>query len=108
VARTLARLLDSEANVAISTSGPDALNRIEGGERFDLVLCDIMMPMMTGLQLFERVRAVAPQMARVFVFITGGLTPELEKDLQATGKRCLEKPVKLAELTNLLADDALR
>jgi len=108
VARTLARLLDTEANVAISTSGPDALNRIEGGERFDLVLCDIMMPMMTGLQLFERVRAVAPQMARVFVFITGGLTPELEKELHATGKRCLEKPVKLSELTKLLASDALR
>jgi CheY-like chemotaxis protein len=108
VARTLARLLDTEANVAISTSGPDALNRIEGGERFDLVLCDIMMPMMTGLQLLERVRAVAPQMARVFVFITGGLTPELEKELHATGKQCLEKPVKLAELTKLLASDVLR
>jgi CheY-like chemotaxis protein len=103
VAHTLSRLLATEADVAIATSALDALGRIERGECFDLVLCDIMMPVMTGLQLFERVRAVAPQVAKAFVFITGGLPPELEKDLRATGKRCLEKPVKLVELTKLLS-----
>jgi two-component system NtrC family sensor kinase len=102
VAHTLSRLLAAEANVVIATSGFEALERIERGECFDLVLCDIMMPLMTGLQLFDRVRAVAPQVASAFVFITGGLPPELEKDLRATGKRCLEKPVKLVELTKLL------
>jgi CheY-like chemotaxis protein len=103
VAYTLSRLLAKEADVAIATSALEALGRIERGECFDFVLCDIMMPVMTGLQLFDRVRAVAPQVAKAFVFITGGLPPELEKDLRATGKRCLEKPVKLAELTKLLS-----
>jgi CheY-like chemotaxis protein len=102
VAQTMARLLATEAHVTVATSALDALGLIETGECFDLVLCDIMMPVMTGLQLFERVRTVAPQVARAFVFITGGLPPTLEEDLRATGKRCLEKPVKLAELTKLL------
>jgi CheY-like chemotaxis protein len=102
MARALARLLLDSAEVATSGSGEDALARIAGGERFDLVLCDIMMPGMTGLELFERVRAIDTEAAAAFVFATGGLPPRYQAQLAATGVRCLMKPCDGADLKKLL------
>jgi CheY-like chemotaxis protein len=99
----LARLLEAEAQVAIALSGSDALNLIEKGEPFDLILCDVLMPGMSGLELFHRVHATAPAVAKAFVFVTGGAPPEIEARLQATGVRCLEKPLDLDELRRILA-----
>jgi CheY-like chemotaxis protein len=106
MARSLARLFWEVANVATSGSGEEALARIEQGERFDLVLCDIMMPGMTGLDLFERVRVVDPTTANAFVFATGGISPEFEARLAATGRRCLMKPCDAADLKRLLEPEA--
>jgi CheY-like chemotaxis protein len=102
MARSMARLFWEVADVATANSGADALALIEGGQRFELVLCDIMMPGMTGLDLFDRVRVVAPDAAKAFVFATGGIPEELEPRLLATGQRCLMKPCDGAELKQLV------
>jgi CheY-like chemotaxis protein len=100
--RTLGRLLRAEADVSTAGSALEAWETIANGARFDLVLCDIMMPEMTGLDLFERVRALDPAAAETFVFTTGGIAPELEARLDATGMRCLTKPCDLGQLRRLL------
>jgi CheY-like chemotaxis protein len=103
--RTLGRLLHSDADVSTAASGFEAWEAIRQGARFDLVLCDIMMPGMTGLELFERVRALEPAAAATFVFTTGGVAPEHEERLRATGMRCLTKPCDLGELRRLMVGE---
>src|SRR5579859_3969550 len=103
--RTLGRLLTQDADVASAGSGAEALALIERGDKFDLVLCDIMMPGMTGLDLFDAVRARHPAIAAVFVFTSGGVQPGLQHRLNATGIRCLPKPCDLQELRRLIAGE---
>src|SRR5690242_5759089 len=95
MARALARAFIGEAEVSVALSAIDALARIEQGERFELVICDVMMPGMTGTQLYERVRAFDSRTANAFVFATGGLLPEEQERVDATGVRCFIKPLGL-------------
>ena len=55
------------------------------------------------LDLYERVQSLDAEAARSFVFSTGGVAPELQGRLRATGVRCLDKPCDTAELRDLLA-----
>jgi len=103
MARSVARLLGGDVDAVTVASGPDALARIADSDRFDLVLCDVMMPGMTGIELFERVRAIDPATAAAFVFTTGGVSPEYQMLLDATGARCLLKPCDFNDLKRLLA-----
>jgi two-component system NtrC family sensor kinase len=101
IARALSRVFASDAEVTIAGSGAEALTRIEKGA-FDLVICDVMMPAMTGPELFGRVKVIDPITAAAFVFTTGGVDAHHERALRATGARCLSKPVDIGELRRLL------
>ncbi|MEO7109619.1 MAG: ATP-binding protein [Polyangiaceae bacterium] len=96
---TLRALLSPPHEVAITVSAVDALVRIDAGEIFDVIFCDIMMPEITGIKFHEIVTATHPDITSRIVFMTGGISaPEVHKFLQATGARCLEKPFTDAEL----------
>ncbi len=93
VAGAVVRALGSDYEVATSGSARDALARFEAGERFDAVLCDLMMPQMTGMELYARVSALWPDAAAGFVFVTGGAFTEAAADfLRTTPNRWIEKP----------------
>jgi CheY-like chemotaxis protein len=72
VGRMIERALAREHFVAAVTSGRAALARLVAGEHFDLILCDLMMPEMTGMELYDRVRAHSEEQAERMVFFTGG------------------------------------
>ncbi len=93
VARAVVRTLAGAFEVTTATSATDALARIEAGERFDAVLCDLMMPQMTGMELHARVTARDPALARRMLFMTGGAFTEAAARFVADARaRCLEKP----------------
>ena len=46
--------------------------RLARGERFDLVVCDLMMPGLTGMECHEALRTSRPELARSMIFLTGG------------------------------------
>ena len=71
--RAITRGLKEHEVVAV-TSGAEALALFQRGERFDVILCDLMMPEMPGFDLHEQVRLVAPDQADCMVFMTGGAT----------------------------------
>jgi CheY-like chemotaxis protein len=69
---SLQRLLATEGDVVAVTSAKEALERIQNGERFDVILCDLMMPDMDGQTLHAALARLAPQQAERMVFVTGG------------------------------------
>jgi PAS domain S-box-containing protein len=105
VGRLVERALGREHQVTAVTSGRQALARIEAGERFDVILCDLMMPDMTGMDLHERLLAVAEEQARRIVFLTGGaFTQRAREFLQKTARPLLEKPFDLAALEAVIQE----
>jgi signal transduction histidine kinase len=106
-ARVLAmldRLLSRRHDVTLIPTGAEALSLITAGRRFDLVLCDVMMPELTGMELFERVQAIAPDQASGFVFLSGGAVTEREAAFleEHAGQR-FDKPFQLRDLEEMIA-----
>lgn len=102
VGRAIARLLAGD-HVEVARSGRDAL-ALGPLSRFDVVVCDLMMPEMTGLELYRRVVAEAPALADRFVFVTGGVfTADAQAFLEEPGRRWLAKPVERAALSAAVA-----
>lgn len=103
VARSLARLLSAH-EVTVLTSATDALERAAAGERWDVVLCDLMMPEMSGMDLEERLAVEAPDLIPRIVYLTGGAFTERSRAFLATGRPHLEKPVEPAVLRAQVAE----
>jgi CheY-like chemotaxis protein len=104
VARGHARLLASSHDVEIATSSTDALARLIAGQSYDVVLCDLMMPGMDGMELEARIADAVPEMVGRLVFVTGGaLSVEARTFLEA-GRTYLDKPVDPATLRALIAE----
>jgi signal transduction histidine kinase len=97
------RILDAEHALTTTTSAFDALRRIREGERFDALISDLMMPELSGMALYGKVKEVAPILAEKTVFITGGaFTPPARTFLDTVGNARLEKPFAARELRDVL------
>jgi CheY-like chemotaxis protein len=72
VGRARQRILREQLDVVPLTSAKEAIRRIEGGETFDVILSDLMMPDVNGMQFYQRILRLAPDLARRMVFVTGG------------------------------------
>jgi signal transduction histidine kinase/CheY-like chemotaxis protein len=98
-ASSLRRLLAAEHDVTVTSSGRDALAQIQGGARFDAILCDLMMPGMTGAELHAAIAEVEPALTARMVFITGGaFSPASQAFLDRVSNRCFEKPCDIGLL----------
>jgi CheY-like chemotaxis protein len=91
--RIMTRLLGEEHDVTAVTSGPEALALFEKGARFDVILCDLMMPQMTGAQFYERLAELVPEQLAGVVMLTGGaFTPDASAFVSSRQIGVLEKP----------------
>jgi signal transduction histidine kinase len=98
----LARLLGSEYEVTTFTSAAAALERITSGQRFDVIFSDLMMPGMSGMELYAELARLVPQQARRIVFLTGGaFTPRASDFMGTVRNRFLDKPFDYAVLAAL-------
>jgi signal transduction histidine kinase/CheY-like chemotaxis protein len=104
VHRTIKRLL-RDHDLVCTESGHGALAILARGEYFDLVLCDLMMPTMTGVELYEHVLARDPELARRVVFVTGSavVTSKVEDFLRSVPNIRLEKPFGMPEIQSVIA-----
>jgi CheY-like chemotaxis protein len=75
VARSLQRLL-RKCDTRVAGSGKEAIERIEAGEKFDWILCDLMMPGMSGMDVYAKLSQDHPDLATRIVFVTGGAFTE--------------------------------
>jgi PAS domain S-box-containing protein len=104
IGATLARVLAGHEVVAVASSR-EALRRIESGEAFDVLLLDLIMPEMTGMELYEALARSAPVAAERVVFLSGGLfTPAARAFAERVKNPILEKPFDAAALRRLVAE----
>ena len=102
VLRSLERTLSRDHRVTTASSARRALAALER-ETFDVILFDIMMPEMTGMELFRHLEDKHPNAADRVVFITGGaVNDEVSSFLAACSKPYLEKPYDPGELRRLV------
>ncbi len=99
VASTVARVLRRDHDVVIAASGHDALERVRSGERYDVVVCDLMMPRMMGIELHAAIEALSREQAARIVFLSGGVfSPDTVDFLKQRSNPCLQKPFDPTEL----------
>ena len=101
---TLATGLREHANVVAVRSGGEAIERLLIDDAFDLILCDLMMPDLTGMDVFEAIVQKRPALRSRFVFTTGGAVTDRARDFleqMKPGQR-LDKPFKLEDVEALL------
>jgi CheY-like chemotaxis protein len=99
VLRSVQRILSQEHDVLAMASAEEALAVCAGGEKFDLILCDLMMPDMTGMDFHRELSLVSPEQADRMIFITGGaFTEKARAFLSETPKEHIEKPFYSANL----------
>jgi PAS domain S-box-containing protein len=97
------RILSQEHEVVALTSARAALARLKAGEAFDVILCDLMMPDVTGMEFFAEVTRRFPHLRSRVVFFTGGaFIPEAREFLETHPNRRLEKPFAVQELRALV------
>ena len=103
LAQALRRFLSVEHNVTAVYRARDALDLLELGTRYDVILCDLMMPQITGMELYSEIVRIDPAQARRIVFLTGGaFTPSAREFLVSTMNRRIEKPFDLKEVRRLV------
>jgi CheY-like chemotaxis protein len=108
VARAMARHLRGH-DVRVCAGGREALALLEEGERYDLFLCDLMMPDLTGIDVFHTVERLYPEIASDVVFMTGGTFTERAQTFREQSRNAfLEKPIDLGRLSRLVRERAAR
>jgi CheY-like chemotaxis protein len=89
----IGRVLAPPHEVLVLTRAQEALGRIARGERFDLILCDLMLPGMSGIEFHERLGSIASEMLGSVVFVTGGAYSQRSAAfLKRADIRHIEKP----------------
>jgi PAS domain S-box-containing protein len=107
VAKSLRRVLNDH-RVDLAFGGNEGLELLANNE-YDVVLCDLMMPDVSGMALLERVQTRDPETARRFVFMTGGaFTEQAREFVVRQGLTVLAKPIVTPDLRRELAKIAPR
>lgn len=89
----LRRLLGSEHEVTAVMSALEAIALVAGGSRFHVILCDLRMPGMSGIDFYEKLRTFAPDMISRIVFCTGAtFSTDIRQFFDRVPNRLLEKP----------------
>jgi signal transduction histidine kinase len=99
----VSRALQAEYDVEACASAAEALETLGRDRGFDLILTDLRMPAMSGLELYEQCRAIEPGLGARIAFMTGG-SPTDEGILPGWDNPVLIKPFTTRELLQQVHD----
>ncbi len=103
VGRAITRMLVPHHRVITVLGAAEALAALSA-RHFDAILCDLMMPEMTGMALHDKLQAEAPALASRMIFLTGGaFTRDASDFLDRVPNARLEKPFSPAQLRMAVA-----
>lgn len=103
IGSVIRRMLAADCDVTPVTSAIEGLRLLRESGPFDLILCDLMMPEMNGMELYEELARNDPEMVQRIVFLTGGaFTLQSREFLDRVANPRLEKPFDAMKLRNLV------
>jgi len=106
--RAVLRRTLSRHELVEADSGKRGQEILAGDQEFDLILCDMMMPRVSGMEVHRWLLDKHPQLAPKLVFMTGGaFTPNAGKYLEQSGNLRIQKPFDERNLERLVADRVL-
>jgi two-component system cell cycle sensor histidine kinase/response regulator CckA len=93
VGMSMERALRDQQDVTLTADGRQALAKIGAGVTYDVIFCDLMMPNMSGMDVYEALSITHPGQAKRIAFMTGGALSERSQEfLERTGMTFLSKP----------------
>lgn len=105
ITNIMKRILGSQHDVTVTNRATEAVTMIAGGDRYDIIFCDLMMPEMLGMDFFEILEKEAPEQASRIIFLTAGaFTPRAREFLAAAGRRWVDKPFDVHALRVLIEE----
>lgn len=103
ICRTLSRLLAGEHHVEVASSGSAAIDMLRTDPYFDAIVCDFMMPVVSGMDIYHWLQKKHPHLIDKIVFISGGVfTPDAHAFVDAVDNVILDKPVGVKQLRAVL------
>jgi two-component system cell cycle sensor histidine kinase/response regulator CckA len=97
-------LQDAGFVVDRASDGLEALERVRE-KHFDLIICDLKMPRVGGMEFYRELESSRPEMTRRIMFVTGDVAgTDAERFLEETGTRWLAKPFRLKDLLRAARD----
>lgn len=104
LANTLKALLESH-NFVVTTAvnGAEALREVLAFD-FDVIICDMLMPHLSGDMFYLAVQKTKPYLANRFLFVTGhGDNPRVEAFIKRVDGLVIFKPVLTEELVRMIS-----
>ncbi len=97
-------LEDAGFTVDRAGDGEEGLTRLTEA-RYDLIVCDLKMPRIDGMQFYRAMAAATPALARRVIFVPGDVAgTDAERFLEETACRWLSKPFRLGDLLRAARD----
>lgn len=96
--------LEDSLDVELETSGAKGLERLLKDDGYQLVLCDLSLPDLSGIEIYARIARDKPEMTKRFVVMTGGAVTNESRDfLDEYQGPLLNKPFTLSQVESLVS-----
>jgi CheY-like chemotaxis protein len=103
IAVALKKILEMEHDVTAVTTGEQALRLLLDGSNFDVILCDVLMPGTSGIDVYRQLESKKPEVAERMIFMTGAASmPRVAEFFRSIGNHHIDKPVDVPHLRRLI------
>jgi putative two-component system response regulator len=104
----LQRMLGEQFDCQVASCGEHALRRVRSGERFSVVLSDLGMPGMDGVELLGKIQVEYPEIVRILITGAGDVEAAVRGLHEGAIFRFLQKPCRTADVAAALEAGILR
>ena len=89
--------------IETADNGQEGLDKVKD-HFFNVIVSDIGMPVMSGIEFYQKAVVTDPYIGDRFLFCSGQITPEIEALCTQQNLTCMEKPIKLKELKQVVEE----
>ncbi len=105
LAEVLCEFLRREFDVTYTKTGAEACEMLKSEHSFSAIICDLMLPDTTGMDIYEEAQKIQPGLEKKIIFMSGGaFTARAADFLNKIQNKQLLKPFKTAELIQVVKD----